>query len=227
MNSSGYLRSLLFVNILIVFLVVPVTADVIFPAKEYGFRISNIEDYPDYYIIAESSRNGYRILSQDTYESEIADPVVYAVKKTDFGASGFSHALRSYQFEVFFSDRPGDDIAGVYETYRIVSINTTGFDLVRTQRIFRYDNGSEISVWVGDPVHHSYNPMASYSPAGTTEQHPLTTMPENSLLPTEVPVSGTSQYTQEKNPPITSPSFVLPLAALFMIAVILIRRNNP
>lgn len=235
MISSGGLRILILMTILIVTLFVPATADIIFPAKTYGFKISNTEDFPDYYIVAQSAGQGYRVISQDAYENDFANPVVYAVRKTDFNASGFTYAIPSYQFKVFYSDMPLEDVSGVYETYRIVSINTTSFDLERTERTFRYDNGSDISAGIGDPHHQHYNPMATYSPAGTTvtgSDNPttvtrtLTTFPATLMPDATVPGTGNYQDSNDENPLVPYQYFLIPLLALCVIAVILLRRHH-
>jgi hypothetical protein len=232
MISSGNIRVLILMNILITIIFVPATADVIFPAKTFGFKIANTEDFPDYYIIVKSAGGVFQILSQDVYVSEFSNPMVYAVRKTDFNASGISHAIPSHQFREFFSNGPLASITGVYETYRIASINTTSFNLVRTERIFRYDNGSEISVWTDDPVYHHVDPWETYSPAVTTVKRgdvPTTvthTPIATSITGTSIPVTGNDQDTNNENPLMMYQYFLLPLIALFMIVVILFRRHN-
>ena len=244
MISSGNMRILVVLSILMLVLFVPVTADIIFPVKDYGFKISNMEDYPDYYVIIMNPGwpgGGYQIVSPGKYVDlgEQVYPGVYALRKTDYNPSDpgttLSHAIQSPQFKKYSSENPTGNLTGVYETYRIVSINATVFDLARTERIFRYDDGSERSVSTGDPVHHVYNPMVSYSPVLTQESWAsvpatvtvLPTMITPASIPmTLVPVTSKNRTTNDENPVTIFQYFILPLLALGIIAAVLIRRHK-
>jgi hypothetical protein len=248
-SQRGLILSALFV--LMVMTITPVTADVIFPAENYRFTISNTDEYPDYLIIAyPSGENGeYHLLGQDdpVEVSKNVFPSLYAVRRNDFNLSlvvtqlsqrrsfsdNQSHVLVSFQFKKYSSNSPPEDnhLIGVRDTYRIASINETAFILERTERIFWYEDGSEKSGSTRDPVYHPIVWWTDHTPVKSAPETNTPVSPAGTPVPsfaTTIPATATSVPVSADNGNsfMFSQYLLIPVLAGCIIAAILIKRQK-
>jgi hypothetical protein len=205
-------------------------ADIVFPVQDFGFSIDGMDQYPEYYIIAYpvGEESSEKILAPGEYldAGRGNPPGVFAVKKELYSSRAMespelrrsffldpSSAVKSTGIPRFFSENSPEqeNLTGVRETYRIVSLNDTMFELARTGRVFCYADGSEEPVWTGAPGHHVVNPFAS----GSAESA------ETPGTSPEKPASRDTGAGEETIPrsPVPALPPVLALATVVLIAV--------
>lgn len=220
---------------------VPASADIVFPAENLSIRITGMNEYPEYSILAFPMGSGWDVrivpANGDLLLGYGDAPGLYAVRGTDYPSPDLgtrdsrkaffadtSRAIPATGFRRFFFESPQRDtgVAGVRETYRIAALNATCLALERTGRVFIYHNGSETEVGSGDPVHNVFPPWMQGGTATTPAGSPQAVTPA-------VTPGGSGPATPPRNgatgTPATAPSVVPVIGSLCLLMVLLMRRS--
>jgi len=144
-------------------IILPVSADVIFPVEDYCFQLTNISQYPDYVFIVYPStiETGYTIIGEgECYRLKHSDPSpsLYAVKKIEFERThiGDNENARSlnvnsapfipsdYSFNTFDINTPSQtlNLQEVREDYNIESIDNSHLFVKVTGCTYYYKDGT-------------------------------------------------------------------------------------
>ena len=224
-------------------IILPVSADVIFPVEDYCFQFTNISHYPDYIFLLYPSTNetGYTIINEgNCYRLKRGDlsPSVYAIKKIDFEKNHindnqtplsfyFKYGLiipSAYSFDTFYIDIPPDmlKLQEIREDYMIESINNSHLFVKVTGCTYYYKDGTA-KYFLYDSTTSRPNRYHQVCHGPGCLGNPITstlTIPTTITLP--IPLNTTVEI------PTTQSAWLVPsiIAGIVIAGILLVRRKK-